>query len=86
MNQPNPIDAVLYREIDKATLAGNHDTARLLHGLREEIAGIIEKQERPKEMPCTHEWYQGFCIHCEIKVADYRKSLRNDAQRTKKTK
>jgi len=44
--KPHPIIEPIYREIDKQTLAGNHETARLLNGLREEIAGIIEKEEK----------------------------------------
>lgn len=24
------------------------------------------------ETPCRHEWYQGKCVHCEMKAADYR--------------
>jgi len=48
MNLPDLINAVFYRQIDKETLAGNHATARLLHGLREEIA--------TKTKPCN--WRQ----------------------------
>ncbi len=35
-------------------------------------AGAAPLAEQRVEIPCTHEWYQGACVHCEITVKAYR--------------
>lgn len=39
----------------------------------DEAKAEVEADPPAGEMPCTHEWYQGICIHCEITVAEFRK-------------
>lgn len=56
-------------------------TMSTVDGMKRCIAALeahareLEKVQS-QEKPCVHEWYQGECIHCEIKAVEFRKFSR----------
>ncbi len=31
--------------------------------------------QQSQEAPCKHEWFEGKCVHCEVKAVDFRKAV-----------